>query len=206
VVLAEGKLRGGRHGLPRDVVRGNQRRRILAGVVHAAGELGYARMTVESVIARAEVSRRTFYEHFRNKEEAFLAAYDHVMEGMMRRAAEAYASEGGPGRFGAGLRAFLEDLAADPHAARMCIVEVTVAGRDAMTRRDAMLRMFTGLLAPEMRRAAEAEADRMPDLAAELTVNGLYGVVHARVEAGRAADLPGIVPALVPDPVGTPLL
>ena len=34
----------------------------------------------------------------------------------------------------------------------------------------------------------------------ELTVNGLYGVVHARVEAGRAADLPALVPALVPEP------
>ena len=191
--IAEGKLRGGRHGLPRGVVRDNQRRRILAGVVHAVGELGYARMTVESVIARAEVSRRTFYEHFRNKEEAFLAAYDHVMEGMMRRTTEAYVSvEGSAGRFGAGVRAFLEALAADPHAARMCIVEVKAAGRDAMARRDAVLRTFTGLLAPEM---GEPD-DRMP----ELTVNGLYGVVHARVEAGRAADLPALVPALVPEP------
>jgi hypothetical protein len=115
---------------------------------------------------------------------------------------------GGRGGFGAGLRAFLEALADDPHAARMCIVEVTAAGRDAMARRDAVLRTFTGLLAPEMRSpdgygvrtTAPGMGTRMPDLAAELTVNGLYGVVHARVEAGRAADLPGLVPALVPEP------
>ncbi|MFD0854025.1 TetR/AcrR family transcriptional regulator, partial [Actinomadura adrarensis] len=111
--ISGGKLRGGRHGLPRDVVRDNQRRRIVAGVVHAVGELGYERTTVESVIARAQVSRRTFYEHFRNKEEAFLAAYDHVMDGLVRRAVEAC----GSGGFGAGLSAFLEGLAAEPHAA-----------------------------------------------------------------------------------------
>jgi AcrR family transcriptional regulator len=193
--IAGGKLRGGRHGLPRDVVRDNQRRRILAGVVDAVGGLGYERMTVEAVIARAQVSRRTFYEHFRNKEEAFLAAYDHVLDGIMRRIAEACeAAQNGPGRFGAGLRAFMEALADDPHAARMCIVEVNAAGRNAMARRDAVLRTFAGLLTPEFE-----PRTRLPDLAAELTVNGLYGVVHARVEAGRAADLPALVPELVPD-------
>jgi AcrR family transcriptional regulator len=181
--ISGGKLRGGRHGLPRDVVRDNQRRRLVAGIVHAVGELGYERTTVESVIARAQVSRRTFYEYFRNKEEAFLAAYDHVMDGLMRRAVEACKAGG----FGAGMLAFLEALAAEPDAARLCIVEVAAAGREAMARRDALLRAFTGLLTQEMDQRV-----------AELTVNGVYGVVHARVEAGRVDELPALVPVLVP--------
>jgi AcrR family transcriptional regulator len=181
--ISGGKLRGGRHGLPRDVVRDNQRRRLVAGVVHAVGELGYERTTVESVIARAQVSRRTFYEYFRNKEEAFLAAYDHVMDGLVRRAVDACRNGG----FGAGLSAFLEGLAVEPHAARLCIVEVGAAGGDAMARRDEVLRTFTGLLAREMDQRV-----------AELVVNGVYGVVHARVEAGRVEELPALVPALVP--------
>ena len=197
--IVGGKLRGGRHGLPRRVVLDNQRSRILAGVVGAAGELGYARMTVESVIARAQVSRRTFYEHFRNKQEAFLAAYDRVMDGAMARMTEA--CEAAPSaRFEAGLRAFLEALAADPRAARTCVVEVAAAGREAMRRQDAVLRTLTALLAAEMRRSGA----RSPDLAADLTVNALYGVVYARVETGRAAELPDLVPALVPDPACAP--
>ena len=44
----------------------------------------YGEMTVEDVIGVAGVSRRTFYEHFKNKEEAFLAAYDAVVEQLLR--------------------------------------------------------------------------------------------------------------------------
>ena len=58
----------------------NQRERMLAAVVEVVGQVGYASMTVSDVISRAGVSRRTFYEHFANKEDVFLAAYDHVVE------------------------------------------------------------------------------------------------------------------------------
>src|SRR5215475_30569 len=70
------QLRSGRHGLLPSFVAANQRERIMAAVAQAAAELGYPEMSVEAIIARAGVSRRTFYEHFKNKEEAFLAAYD----------------------------------------------------------------------------------------------------------------------------------
>ncbi|MFC6881239.1 MULTISPECIES: TetR/AcrR family transcriptional regulator [Actinomadura] len=187
-----GKLKGGRHGLSRDYVRGNQRGRILAAVVAAAGEVGFTRMSVETVISRAQVSRRTFYEHFRNKEEAFLAAYDEVMRGLLERTAEAYERESGiPDRFRAGLRAFLEGLAEDPAAARMCIVEVLTAGPRATARRDEVLRTFAGLAEVEVRRLAPGY--RTPALTAELTIGGLYAVVYDRVGAGRVAELPAMV-------------
>src|SRR6516164_3645667 len=70
------QLPSGRHGLLRSFVAANQRERILSAVAEAVAELGYAEMSVEAVITRAGVSRRTFYEHFKNKEDAFLAAYD----------------------------------------------------------------------------------------------------------------------------------
>ena len=42
----------------------------------AASELGYRETNVQDVIERAGVSRPTFYEHFTNKEDCFLAAFD----------------------------------------------------------------------------------------------------------------------------------
>jgi AcrR family transcriptional regulator len=87
------QLPSGRHGLLRSFVAANQRERILAAVTQAAAELGYAEMSVEAIIVRAGVSRRTFYEHFKNKEDAFLAAYDAVVHRTVTRVRRAYLNE-----------------------------------------------------------------------------------------------------------------
>jgi len=71
-------------------VAANQRERILSAVAQAASELGYAEMSVQAIIARAGVSRRTFYEHSKNKEDAFLAAYDAVVHQQARNIRRAY--------------------------------------------------------------------------------------------------------------------
>src|ERR1700752_5261293 len=66
--------------LPRDVVWRSQRGRLLAAMAAAVAVKGYAGVAVADVIAQAGVSRKTFYEHFDNKEECFLAAYDAGVE------------------------------------------------------------------------------------------------------------------------------
>ena len=68
----------------------NQRERMLAAVIDVVSDVGYASMTVSDVISRAGVSRRTFYEHFVNKEDVFLAAYDHVVEEVIAEVSAAY--------------------------------------------------------------------------------------------------------------------
>ena len=55
---------------------------------------GYGATRVEDIIALAGVSRRTFYDHFSNKEQAFLAAYDFVVEQLRIGVAGAYATGG----------------------------------------------------------------------------------------------------------------
>jgi AcrR family transcriptional regulator len=53
----------------------NQRERVLAGMLAVVHADGYSGATVARVIARAGVSRLTFYEHFSDKDECFLALY-----------------------------------------------------------------------------------------------------------------------------------
>lgn len=65
----------GRHGLPREVVQNNQRARLLAGAAKAVEERGFAKVTIGDIVRHAAVSRRTFYEHFADKEECFKAAF-----------------------------------------------------------------------------------------------------------------------------------
>ena len=68
----------------------NQRERILSAVGDVASVAGYSDMTVEGVIVTAGVSRRTFYEHFKSKDEAFLAAFDAVLEQLFAAVRDAY--------------------------------------------------------------------------------------------------------------------
>ena len=54
----------------------SQRGRLICAIADAVAAKGYAATSVADVIALAGVSRKTFYEHFGDKEACFLAAYD----------------------------------------------------------------------------------------------------------------------------------
>jgi AcrR family transcriptional regulator len=189
--LRSHQLPSGRHGLSRGFVAANQRERILTAIAQAAAELGYAEMTVEAIIARAGVSRRTFYQHFKNKEDAFFAAYDaavHQLAGHVRRAYlnEPTARE----RLYAGIGAFLRFLANEPEFARMCIVEVLAAGPRAIARRNETMRMFAEIIEENIHELVPS--CRRPPLTAETIVGGIHEAVFSRILAGRIDELPGL--------------
>jgi AcrR family transcriptional regulator len=191
------QLPAGRHGLSRRYVQSNQRERILDATIAATAELGYARMSVEDVIRRAGVSRRTFYELFRNKHEAFLAAFDAGAGMLLAAVKAAYEPEATfEGRVIEGFRAFLYGLAAMPAAARMCIVEVLAAGPDAMERRNRTMNTFAEVIAEN----ATVLVDRpvpLPALAAETIVGGVYETVFRRIVADRTHELPALLPDII---------
>jgi AcrR family transcriptional regulator len=186
----------GRHGLPRRFIVHNQRERMLVAVAEAVAEQGYAATTVADIIARARLSRRTFYEHFSDKEECFLAAYDAVVEQLLAGVGQAYEeAEGWPQKVHDGLRAFLGALAAEPAFACMCIVEVVAAGPDARGRRDAAMRVFVDFLEPG--RAEAPKGVTVPALAAEIVVGGIYEVIYHRLVNNAADELLDMLPELL---------
>jgi len=180
----------------RSFVAANQRERILSAVAEAAAESGYPEMSVDAIITRAGVSRRTFYEHFKNKEEAFLAAYDAMLDQLARHIRRAYIHETTAAeRLRAGIGALVQFLASEPEFARMCVVEVLAAGPRAIARRNEAMRMFAEIiedniseLVPDCRRAS---------LTAETIVGGIHEVVFSRTLAGRTDELPGLADDLV---------
>ncbi|WP_424183887.1 TetR/AcrR family transcriptional regulator [Actinokineospora sp. G85] len=60
----------------------NQRMRLLVAILQVVSETGYHDARLADVVQRAKVSRRTFYEHFTDKEECFLTAYG-ILSGML---------------------------------------------------------------------------------------------------------------------------
>jgi AcrR family transcriptional regulator len=190
------QLPSGRHGLPRSFVETNQRERILRAVVEVASGAGYGALTVRDVIQRAGVSRRTFYEYFDNKEEAFLAAY----HGVVSRLADDVAASTAVGdtwcqRVGLGLATFLDRMARDPALANLCVVEILAAGRPALASRAAAMEAFRALLEPGPSEAPEGV--RIPALAAETAIGGAYEVVYSVILQGRTAELPLMLPELL---------
>lgn len=173
----------------------NQRERILAAVADVVSAASYADMTVEGIIVTAGISRRTFYEHFKNKDDAFLAAYDEAAGQLLTAVRSAYESrEGFAEQMETGIGTFLALLAADPALARMFIVEVMAAGPEAITRRNDTTRTFADLID---RNAQELLAGKVaPGLTAETIVGGIYEVVYTRVLRGEIRELPALLPDL----------
>lgn len=174
----------------------SQRERLLDATSRAVSELGYPGLTVAAILQRAGVSRKTFYEHFSDKEECFLAAYDIVTAGLLHGVSEAYERPGPwPRRIRAGLAELLRLLAAEPAFARMCIVEVLAAGPRAQQRRDDTMRRFTVFFDAGLRELPPAIT--APSLVAESVVGAIYEIVYARIRRGETDTLPEILDDLV---------
>jgi AcrR family transcriptional regulator len=191
----------GRHAAPRAVVRQTQRARMLAAMVDAVAEKGYARVAVADVIERAGVSRKTFYEQFDNKEECFLAAYDAGVDRLLARIDEAVAAPA-PHWLAAARRAvevYLDAMAASPSFARAFLIEVLGAGPAALARRDAVQERFAAQLAAIHRRA-RADIPEIPRLASHTfraAVGAVNELVTAHVLEHGAATLPELAEAIL---------
>jgi AcrR family transcriptional regulator len=177
------KLPRGRHGLSRETVAQSQRERLLRAMAEAVAERGYAKTPVSEVLARAHVSRESFYEQFANKEECFLAAYDFAAQTVMGAMAEEL------GQLGAGpptietldavLGTYLDALADEQAMATTFLVEAFAAGRPAMARRAEIQGRFGGAVAFVL--DARTERERF---ACEALVAAVSALTTQRVAAG----------------------
>jgi AcrR family transcriptional regulator len=200
--MATPALPRGRHAAPREVVWESQRGRMLAAMAGAVGEQGYGAIAVADVIARAGVSRKTFYEHFENKEECFLAAYDAgvgLMLDAIDQAIRDAAPDGPLAIARAGTARYLETLAASPAFARTFLIEVLAAGPRALERRAAVHARFADQLATIHRaaRGPGARASDPPPHAFRACVGAIHELVTDHVLRRGAATLPDQLDALV---------
>jgi AcrR family transcriptional regulator len=189
------RLPRGRHGLPRQFVVESQRQRMLDALAEAVAEKGYGPTAVADVLERAGVSRRTFYEHFRDKLDCFLAAYDEAMGQLTRQVLAAYRGhEDWRDGVEAGIAQFVRALQAEPAFARVCIVEALAAGPEAIERRDAALRIFMEFFARVAPRTARPED--VPDLAGEAIVGAIHAIAYSRIVRDQLDELDELIPEL----------
>jgi AcrR family transcriptional regulator len=116
------------------------RDRLLLGMADAIREHGGFRpVTVAEVVRHARTSRRTFYQHFDDREACFLALFDVVSARLLETIADAATGEGPWAvRVDRAMGAYLGALAAEPVITRACIQETPSIGPLGMDRVRAM--------------------------------------------------------------------
>lgn len=68
----------------RDEMAQIQQMRLMRGIIEVVSRKGYANTTVADVLQSARVSRRTFYELFKDKEDCFASAYLYVHRALVK--------------------------------------------------------------------------------------------------------------------------
>jgi AcrR family transcriptional regulator len=193
-----GQFPSGIRSLPPDLVSAVQRERLLAAMLRATAELGYRDVSVQDVLDRAGVSRPTFYEHFENKEDCFLAAFD-AGAGRLRKRVDAQVADG-DGNWRERLRSTLEELlrfvVEEPDTAMSLIVDARAACPAALLRRDELLDHFAACLDTQVRDEASTEALPSP-IAAAGVVGGIEALLYSRLNKGETDELESLLPSLM---------
>jgi AcrR family transcriptional regulator len=195
---SSGKFPSGMRRLPADLVRAIQRERLIVAMLSAASELGYLETNVQDVIDRAGVSRPTFYEHFANKEDCFLAAFDASAD-RLRKKIEVAASNGGDvwrHRIRYGLEALLGFAVREPDTARTLVVEARAASATAVRRRVELLDEFASCLESTAAELLPQPGSRTAATAAGI-VGGVESLLYSRLCKHEYDQLESLLPSLM---------
>jgi AcrR family transcriptional regulator len=198
LLASSGKFPSGIRRLPPELIRAIQRERLLVAMLNAAAELGYLETNVQDVIDRGGVSRPTFYEHFSNKEDCFLAAFDSSAERLQKmiHAAVAEAGDVWRDRVRCGLETLLRFASREPDTARTLVVEARAASETAVRRRVSLLDGFARCLDEEARELLPAPPPRTA-VTASGVVGGIESVLYSRLCKQEYEQLESLLPSLM---------
>ena len=170
------------------------RRRLLDGMATAIRRQGYAETTVADVVREARTSRRTFYEHFGDKQACFVALLREVNARMITRISAAVDPRAPwDAQIRQAIEAWIRSAEADPPITLSWIRDVPALGADARQLQRETVEAFVVLIrtltdTPELRSAGLLPPSRQLTI---LLLGGLRELIATAVEDGE--DVTGIV-------------
>lgn len=157
-----------------------QRARMLAAAVQQLAERGATNVSVAHIVAHSGVSRRTFYELFRDRDECFVAVIEETLVSLAAAVLPAYERPGAwRDRMRAGLIALLGWAEASRPSARVLLVESPAMGAAALERRNRAIAHAIRAIDQGGRQARETAPQL---LTAEGIVGGALAILQARVQ------------------------
>jgi AcrR family transcriptional regulator len=166
------------------------RGRLIAAMAESIGEKGYRETTVADVVRIAHTSRRTFYEHFADRETCFLALFDATNDATMESIASAVSPEEPLGeQVDRALEAYIDSVTAHPELYRSFVRELPGLGPAGAERQLAVIERFAELLVD----LVESGRREQPELAARpltldtaiMIVGGLRELAVVFMQRGR---------------------
>ena len=189
------RLPRGRHGLPPSVVARSHRTRIIHATAEVTLAKGYTEATIADIVAAAGVARQVFYEHFTDKQNAFLEAQQYPTQHIFECCAAAYfAPAGWPERVWSGLKALLDLVVVNPALSHLRLVECYAAGPAAIRRAEDVTRSFTIFF--EEGFAVRPEATQLPRTVSQAIAGAVFEVIQRYAAAGEIELLPALLPQL----------
>lgn len=196
VANAPARLPRGRHRLPASVVTRSRRMRLIDGIAEVMMAKGYADATVADIVAAAGVARDVFYEHFTDKQHAFLEAQQHPTQHILDACAAAYfAAEDWPQRMWNMLQTLTNLIVENPAISHLRLVECYAAGGAAIRRAEEITRSFTIFF--EEGYGYRAEPDRLPRLCSQAIAGAIFEIIQRHAARGDYAALGRKLPQLV---------
>ena len=190
------KLTGGPGRMPPAQVARHQKARLEGAMVEAVARNGYAGTTLRELVTLAGVSKSTFYDHFENKQECFLATFDEVVDQVSARVGEAYRQpDDFRERLVAGLHTFMRLAVDEPAAASLVAVESLTLGAAGVAHRERASQGFELLIQQSFDHSPSEH--RVSPLTVRAIVAGIRGVAYRHLRSGRGAELPNLVEELV---------
>jgi AcrR family transcriptional regulator len=174
----------------------SQRERILDALALLSLEKGYPNIKVDEIAQRASVSLEAFYEHFTDKQDAFLVAYE-IGHGKSLALVEQAADSATdwPRSVRAAITTLLEFLSSEPAFAHMALVDALIATPRTADRANKGILRYCELLAPGFEETTGSE--RPPELTIEAIAGGIFELCLAYTAQGHTQQLTELTPYVV---------
>lgn len=190
------QLSAGLDQLDEPLVEHSQRERLLNTMARSCAKKGYGATTIGDVCEGAGVSRATFYELFKDKEDCFHASMEVALADAMGRIVAVYS----PDKPWATMvrdaaAAFLDLLASRPTFARMALVEAPASGERAFELYASGKRVLQSLL--ERGRDDPVEEQAIPSTAGRAALSAAESLIVGQILAGNTARLRELLPDIV---------
>lgn len=168
----------------------DHRERLLHALATSIEQRGYRETTVADVVRLARTSRRTFYEHFADRDACFLALFDETMQQISHRVGAAVGPEQPWDRqVDQALDAYIAGVTDRPALQQSFVRELPALSQAGAERQRAVVERFAALLVELVesgrRRQPDMHARPLPLDVAIIIVGGLRELLIISIQQGR---------------------